>query len=252
MCLLVVAFAIDPARPLVVGANRDERFARPAVPITVLRPAGPRILGGRDLKAGGTWLAVNEHGVVAGLTNFPLPEGADPSRRSRGELPLLLAGSSSASEAVARFVDAVDPDQYNPCWILVGDRTSLHYLDLSPGRGCGVRPLDPGVWVIENSPLEPPSEKSLRVQRRLSERGFGSADSLDALADVLRDHEPGSTSASSRPPELGAACVHTDEYGTRSSAIVRVGLSPEHRPQIMVAEGPPCRNDFVDRSEQWS
>ena len=37
----------------------------------MLRGGGPRILGGRDEVAGGTWLAVNEHGVVAGLTNQP-------------------------------------------------------------------------------------------------------------------------------------------------------------------------------------
>ena len=60
----------------------------------------PRIVGGRDELSGGTWLAVNQHGVCAGLTNQPLGEAKDPSRRSRGELPLALARHRTAPDAV--------------------------------------------------------------------------------------------------------------------------------------------------------
>ena len=69
MCLLIALSRVLPDAPLLVAANRDERYDRPAEAITVLRDRGPRILGGRDQVAGGTWLAVNEHGVLAGLTN---------------------------------------------------------------------------------------------------------------------------------------------------------------------------------------
>ena len=87
MCLLVVATQLVPDEPLIVGANRDEVLDRPAIPITVLDDGPPRVLGGRDELSGGTWLAVNEHGVCAGLTNQPLGDAKDPSKRSRGELP---------------------------------------------------------------------------------------------------------------------------------------------------------------------
>jgi uncharacterized protein with NRDE domain len=108
MCLLAVMHRIHPDAPLVVAANRDEDPARPAVAMTVLRPAGPRILGGRDEQAGGTWLAINEHGVMAGLTNRPgRTEG--PGRRSRGELPLALARFATAQEAVDAFRRATGP-----------------------------------------------------------------------------------------------------------------------------------------------
>src|SRR5437764_1453299 len=49
MCLLIVASRVDADAPLLAGANRDERFDRPAIPLTVLRAAQPRILGGRDM-----------------------------------------------------------------------------------------------------------------------------------------------------------------------------------------------------------
>src|SRR5947207_1661505 len=91
VCLLIVLSRLRDDIPLVVAANRDELFERPAIPMTVLQDRGPRIVGGRDEKAGGTWLAVNEFGIVAGLTNRPTLDGPDPSKRSRGELPLACA-----------------------------------------------------------------------------------------------------------------------------------------------------------------
>src|SRR4051812_22871049 len=48
VCLLIVLAQTNPDFPLVVGANRDELLDRPAIPMTVLRESGPRILGGRD------------------------------------------------------------------------------------------------------------------------------------------------------------------------------------------------------------
>ena len=118
-------FQVVPDAPLIVAANRDERLDRPALPMTVLREHGPRILGGRDELAGGTWLAVNEHGVIAGLTNQPSADGRDPAKRSRGELPLAFAVYRSAEEAVAGVRAELDPAAYNPCWMLVGDREAL-------------------------------------------------------------------------------------------------------------------------------
>src|SRR3712207_7355353 len=50
--------------------------------------AGLAVLGGRDEVGGGTWLATNAAGVVAGLTNRPMRDGPDAAKRSRGELPL--------------------------------------------------------------------------------------------------------------------------------------------------------------------
>ncbi|MBM3274656.1 MAG: NRDE family protein, partial [Candidatus Sericytochromatia bacterium] len=132
MCLLVALFKQIPGYPLVVAANRDEFLERPAVPMAVLQDTGPRILGGRDELAGGTWLAVNEHGLIAALTNFPSPT-RDPARRSRGELPIALASHRDAKTAAAAFAQAYRPADYNPAWILVGDRESLFYIDFTQG-----------------------------------------------------------------------------------------------------------------------
>ncbi|MGH9017731.1 MAG: NRDE family protein [Acidimicrobiales bacterium] len=255
MCLLVVAFGLDPRVPLVVGANRDERLDRPATAMTVLRGTRPRILGGRDLEAGGTWLAVNEHGVVAGLTNRPLPDGRDRAKRTRGELPLRLATARSATEAVDAFVAGVRPADYNPAWFLVGDRHALYAVDLTDGPRPGAVALGPGLHILENAPLDAASAKTAHVRGLLEGSGPPAGDGLALrLRAVLADHEipdaPGERSG--RRAETRAACVHTPDYGTRSSTVISVPADDGVLPAVAYADGAPCTALFVDAAALWS
>ncbi|HTZ08505.1 MAG TPA: NRDE family protein [Acidimicrobiales bacterium] len=263
MCLLVVVSALDPAAPLVVGANRDERLDRPSVPMAVLRHAGPRVLGGRDGQAGGTWLAVNDRGVVAGLTNRPSRQGRDPTRRSRGELPLALARHGDAAGAVEDFAARFRGADYNPAWLLVGDRTTVFALDLTGPGAPEVEPLGPGVHILENAPLHDPSDKVDHVRALLArarrEGGTGAgtdapgAGWLETLRGVLGDHEvPASVAVAERRPETLAACVHGEDYGTRSSTLVAVGADPGRPPRLLVADGHPCTAPFTEVTPWWS
>ena len=207
MCLLIALSRIVDGAPLVIGANRDEFYGRPATAMTVLQDRGPRLLGGRDHLAGGTWLAVSEHGVVAGLTNQPATSGPrrDPAKRTRGELPLMFAAYPDAATAVEEVCAKLDPGAYNPCWLLVGDRQALFSVGLAGGTAPQVRELPPGQYVLENVPLDPPSEKAARIG-----------------ADLAEEHQ----------------------YGTRSSLVVTGPWAG--RPELLLAEGPPSRAPFTD------
>jgi uncharacterized protein with NRDE domain len=287
--LLVMLSRVDPDAPLVVAANRDERLERPARAMTVLSEGPPRILGGHDALAGGTWLAVNEHGVVAGLTNRPLEGGRDPNKRSRGELPLWLARYPNAADAVAAFVTTFSPEDFNPCWLLVGDRTSLFSVDMTAGPAPHAEALPPGSYVLENSALWSPTPKHEHVHEQVAKAAIERGDDmLYALREMLRDHtipesgdpgiaesgDPGApdsgasdsgasdpatqspgTAASGatttpRPRQITANCVHLDGYGTRSSLICSVPAAP--RPiRLFVAHGPPCQAPMIEATRLW-
>jgi uncharacterized protein with NRDE domain len=257
-------FQVVAGSPLIMAANRDERLDRPAVPMTVLHEEGPRILGGRDELAGGTWLAVNEHGVVAGLTNQPSPDGRDPTKRSRGELPLAFAMHRNAAEAVAAVRAELDPDAYNPCWMLVGDQETLFSIAISGGSAPDIEQLSPGLHVLENAPLRSGSAKAAFVRGLVTDALAGSgaddtAATIAALAKVLGDHQPAvpepRTDDTGRlwPASVSAACVHADGFGTRSAMIVSVpaaGLAAV--PTVLVADGPPCEAPMEDATGLWA
>jgi uncharacterized protein with NRDE domain len=267
VCLLVFAWHSERDHPLVVGANRDERLDRPAHALCVLRERDPRILGGRDCLAGGTWLAVNEHGVVAGLTNRPSPGGRDPTKRSRGELPLLAATHSRADEAARALAETVDPTLYNPAWLLVGDRHTLTLVEIVPDRAPTLRSLGPGVHVLENVAPDEPSAKVDRVRAEIEASRHRGDTLTSALEAILSDHtlppqvvqqaegEDGKADGVDeswvRPEATLACCVHTEEYGTRSSALVLVPRE-QGPPSMMIADGPPCTSPFVDVSDRWT
>ena len=262
VCLLIAMFQVIPAAPLLIAANRDELLDRPTVPVTVLREREPRILGGRDLLAGGTWLAVNEYGLVAGLTNQPAPDGRDPMKRSRGELPMACAAHRTAAEAATALAADVDPANYNPCWMLVGDRDALFSVAIGPGGArTEIEQLAPGLHVLENAPLRAGSRKASfareLVGRALTgQPGDDVAAAVAALASVLGDHRPSvpepRTDVSGRvwPPALSAACVHADEFGTRSSAIITVPAAGP--PEMLIADGKPCVTPLRDVTALWT
>ncbi len=265
MCLLLFAWQPESSYPLTVAANRDERFDRPARSFCVMREHHPRMLGGIDDVAGGTWLATNEHGVVAGLTNRPSPGGRDPSKRTRGELPLLLADHHTAAAGVETFVRRVRPGDYNPAWLLVGDRRSLFSISLLPDEPVCVVKLGPGVHVLENAPLGQASAKVDHVNSLVAEATSRGRSLWNALPSVLSDHtvptasEPDAAAvavadreAVNRPPATLAACVHTDGFGTRSATLVRVPSPATGHPEVLVADGPPCRTPFVDVTSRWT
>ena len=246
MCLLVVASRVVDEEPLIVGANRDEVLERPSTAVTVLDEGPPRILGGRDELSHGTWLAVNQHGVCAGLTNQPLGDAKHPSKRSRGELPLALAHHARADSAVDALLSAHGPADYNGSWLLVGDRTSLFFVDFTgSGDGTAVA-LPQGFHVLENRAIGEPSPKVDLVRMELDDTADGD-EVAAAFERILTDHR--SPEGDERPN--AANCVHLEKFGTRSSCIVRVP-SGDGMPRLWVADGPPCMTDYEDVNRLWA
>ena len=247
VCLLVVASRVVTGDPLIVGANRDEVLERPSTAVTVLDEGPPRVVGGRDELSGGTWLAVNEHGVCAGLTNQPLGDAKDPSKRSRGELPTALARHATAAEAVEALLAAFHPADYNGSWLLVGDRTSLFFVDFT-GSGDGLAfELPPGIHVLENRALGETSPKVDLVREALDSSPTSDGRQVEhAFRRILTDHR--NPEGDVRPN--AANCVHLETFGTRSSCIVRVpsGSGP---PRLWVADGPPCTTPYEDAGGLW-
>lgn len=224
-----------------LAANRDELIARPSAPPGVLR-ANPRIVGGRDLIAGGTWLAVAVDGTICAVTNRHPGEGPpvapDPSRRSRGEIPVAMLGSDAAG--VPALLAGLGPGVYNPVnvlWVSAERALIAHVDDAGPVR---VVELAPGPHVLTTRDVDDNRSAKVAMLAAGMDRVLASTDGPDAimtgLRAILRDH----TSASGAP--VDAACIHGEVYGTVSASTVIAGdgtLVYEHAP------GRPCVTPFA-------
>src|SRR5436305_4635380 len=119
MCLLALFYRVAEDAPLVVGANREEFYARGGEPPRLLD--GPvRAVAGLDPTAGGTWLGLNAHGVLVAVTNRARSRPPDRPR-SRGLLARDLLGCPSAAAAVKKATAALDTDEYAGCNLVCAD-----------------------------------------------------------------------------------------------------------------------------------
>jgi uncharacterized protein with NRDE domain len=235
MCTLIALHRPHPRVPLVVAANRDEYLDRPAAGPVLSDLGERRVLAPRDLRAGGTWLGLNDRGVFAALTNRPNPT-PDPALRSRGLLVLDALGEASARRA-AETLAALPARAYNPFNLFVADglEAFVAVYDGTPR----VTELAPGAHVIGNAD---PDDRSVPKLARLLDAAEAVAAGprewwLEGLAALCRSHEG--------EEPLGAPCVHRGGYGTRSSTLLLIDEDPAFS-EMRFAEGPPCRTDHRD------
>jgi hypothetical protein len=127
MCTLVILRRPEAAWPLLVAANRDELKSRPWRPPGRHWPDRPEVVAGSDADAGGSWLGVNDDGLVAAVLNRPGTLGPQPGKRSRGELVLEALDHVEAREAVEALSD-LDPESYRPFNLVIADRYDAFWL----------------------------------------------------------------------------------------------------------------------------
>ena len=257
MCTLIVIHRRIHGAPLVVAANRDEFYDRPAeAPALMQLSDGSTILAPRDLRAGGTWLGLNQDGVFAAITNRPNPE-PDSSRRSRGLLVLDALAFASAEKAATNF-ESLGSDLYNPFNLFVADRNDAFAVVHDDSKDAKntkltVNRLEPGVHVIGNAdPNDLSHPKTCRtleavesLTASLAGNAAGAADLpssdrvLAGLGEICRSHD--GTEGVAGP--LGATCVHHEGYGTRSSILLQLSEDPQ-QDIFQYADGAPCTNPY--------
>src|SRR5690349_16414791 len=127
MCTVVLLRRPGHDWPLILGANRDEMASRPWRPPGRHWPDRDDVVAGLDLEAGGSWLGLNESGVVAAILNRTGTLGPAPGRRSRGELVLEALDHADAADA-AGALTALDPAAYRPFNLIVADNRDAFWL----------------------------------------------------------------------------------------------------------------------------
>jgi uncharacterized protein with NRDE domain len=240
MCLIVFSWQPDASTPLVLLANRDEFFERPAEPMHWWHDRRD-VLAGRDLRGGGTWMGVNRAGRLAALTNFR--DGRAPmapkDAPSRGLLVSAMLDATQFDDDLARVERHAH--EYAGFNLLAGDLPAgkLFWIgnrDTSVATGVAElagqgRPvahaIAPGVHGLSNALLDTPWPKLVSRRNALADALAGDADDI-ALLELMRDTteadddalpETGVTSAWEKT--LSAAFIASPAYGTRCTTLLR-------------------------------
>jgi uncharacterized protein with NRDE domain len=242
MCTLAIFFKVFGGYPLVIAANRDEHYDRPSLPPSLIS-AEPKILAGQDLTAGGTWLGVNEFGLLVAILNRKQNQhgSANLPVRSRGLLALDLLRLRNV-RAAAAFLSEHRP-AYNPFTVVYADAGAAGVAFNQRDSIC-IRPLKPGLHVFSSAAeLDTDSGKALRAHDRFCSAAARLAPDndpqrwIEEFQRLLSDH------TADRETPRDAICVHGPQSGTVSSSIIYFAEAAR-RFETYFCAGPPCQNSF--------
>lgn len=227
MCLVFIAYQSDPRWPLIIAANRDEMHGRPSR-AAGFWPEQPAWLGGKDLEAGGSWMALSLEGRLAVVTNVREP-GQAIGIRSRGELVTGFLADSRPAASVAESLAFHDYTGFN---LLAAQRVAgswqLHWATNRPAPFHG--PVTQGIHGLSNAQLNTPWPKVATGRQALDDllaQNPGEAALIEGLWRLLADRRQ---APSQNLPETGVApeveallssrFIVSPTYGTRASTLL--------------------------------
>ena len=217
MCTLVILRRPGHRWPVMIGANRDEMIDRPWKPPGRHWPDRPEVVAGLDLLAGGSWLGINDWGVVAAVLNRHDSLGPAPDRRSRGEL-VLEALDHADAVAAAEALSHLNPEAYRTFNLVVIDERDGFWLRHAGATRIQVHPLKDGLSMIAAGDLNDLGTRRLE----LALPAFRAWPAPDPDCDEWEGWQGllGSTRAPPGEPATAAMRFRTDGYGTISSSLI--------------------------------
>jgi hypothetical protein len=243
MCTVVILRRPDHSWPILIAANRDEMIGRPWLPPGRHWNDRPNVRAGRDIEAGGSWLGLNDEGVVAAVLNRQGSLGPLAGKRSRGEL-VLEALDHSDAVAAAQSLRYLAPDAYRPFNMLLADNRDAFWLR-SDGHDIRALPIGEGLSILTAFDLnaqEDPRIAAFLPAFRNSHVPDPDKGHWQSWKTLLATHAPGG----GFDRESGLTFQLDNGFGTRSSALLALPSvdRPEVEPIFLFAPGPPDQTHF--------
>ena len=232
MCTVVLLRRPGHDWPLLLAANRDERIDRAWDAPARHWDDRPEVVAGRDREAGGSWLGVNDHGLVAGVLNRSGSLGPAAGKRSRGELvldALDFAAARDAAEALAEL----DAGAYRSFNLVIADAVDAFWIK---GEGAGAvhaTAVPEGVSVFTahdmNDEAASPRARHYRPRFELADAPNPETGDWSAWEDIMASREK----PTGHSDPNAAIHVETDwGFGTVSSSLIAL-------PKLEMAEDTP-------------
>ncbi len=237
MCTMAIYYRAVRGTPILVAANREERFDRPTQ-YPKIQPGSPRVVCGIDRKAGGTWLGVNQHGLFCAVLNRP-KNHVPLEPRSRGLLCREILELRNAREASEYAADELSTGMYAGANYVCADARFAAVV--YGGNNIEVMEITPGLHVITNGEMDNyRDERHELVHRMLTLHTLDSAVTFLAVASRTFSRKPDSNG------RRGVVMLGK-EFGTVSSTLLALSRKIQHA-VMQYSPGPPCDHPYDDLS----
>lgn len=226
MCIVSFNFQEHPKYKLIIAANRDEFYRRPADPLRVW-PDYPNIVAGRDLEAKGTWLGMSKDGKFATLTNYRHPKYfKDDDKRTRGDIVTNYLTSSVDPQAYLEELHE-RRHEYSGFNVIVGNGDELFYYSNEKGN---IKEIERGTHSLSNAFLNTPWPKVKRAKSAL-DHYVSHNEEIDPEKlfkqlhndTIAPDEELPKTGLSLEfERQVSSIFIRSEDYGTRVSTVILI------------------------------
>ena len=224
MCLIFISLKQHATYKLIVAANRDEFYNRKTAPADFWKDHS-NIVGGRDLQAQGTWLAMTTSGKISMLTNYRDPKNINPAAPSRGQLVSDYLEQDVEPES---YLKKMEPKAgtYNGFNLLVGTPEEFYYLS---NYKIGIDNVTNGLYGLSNHLLETPWPKVQRGKQKMAELLKSENITSQLLFEFLYDEKrasddqlPETGIGLERERALSSMFIKSPNYGSRCSTVILI------------------------------
>ncbi len=244
MCTLIINWQPENKWPITIGTNRDEMLNRPWKAPARHWQNRPDVIGGLDQLAGGSWLGLNDFGVVAGILNRQDSLGPKPNKRSRGELVLEALDHSDAIDAATALAD-LNSSSYRAFNMIIADNRDALWIRHTGQEDYRIEvfPLPYGLSMITsqdlNDPLAPRIAHHLHKMRK-ARNPDPNSNFWSIWPEVLTNQ----TKFDPQDP-TSAMNIRTDYgFGTISSSLIALPSNSVQTPVWLFAAGPPDKHKY--------
>ena len=223
MCVINFKLKDDPKYKLVIAANRDESYNRPATPAAFHGD----ILYGTDEVRGGTWLGITKTGRIAMITNVRnLEEMSKNSPLSRGDIVLDFLKLDVTPEDFLMHLRTESKD-YGGFNVLLGDTDSLYYMNNYDNK---IEKVTEHIHGLSNASLDTPWAKVQLGKHTLETLTGNTEVDKHTLLTLLQskektyDHNQYTGVGESMEYNLSSQFIELEEmeYGTRCSTVILI------------------------------
>lgn len=238
MCVLALYFQATGDAPVLLAHNREDLYERPAAPPRV-HYGRPKVICPVDRKDGGTWIGVNQYGLVVAVISRLKPSVTASSPRSVYTLCRELLNCASAQQAVSMCCEQLRTGEYPPTHFLCADRRSGAVVQF--GEDLEVVPLTPGLHLLSAASLDDPRDPRQDFARRMMtlQRLDSAVAFLAAASRVF--------SRKADPEGRRGLVITGREFGTVASSLLAITNRPSQA-VFHYAAGPPSDTPYEDYS----
>lgn len=229
MCLIVFSYKSHHKYPLILAANRDEFYDRPAREAHFWDTTPP-LLAGKDLKAGGTWLGISTAGVMGAVTNYRDLNNPKTGKKSRGELITGLLTKKHPIESILQNYIR-NGSEYSGFNMIAGSVENMYYISNIRNR---IEKLNPGLFGISNAFLNTSWPKVDTAKNEFKDLTSTNTIDTDAVFDLLKSQHtypesllPKTGLSPEMEKKVSSIFIETENYGTRCSSLLMIDNNSE-------------------------